>query len=146
MLLGSNLVRIKTCLINDSHNVLQNMLQTLIKKAGWSDSSGRSLSVLATFGSKKFTHYRNQVRSKVCLYCLQVYFYIGRSCVIWQLKSYVLQLYKMKYRLYHIFIWSSCMHVLAMIKFLYNICILCNVDNVGLYILLSIMYLYCKLK
>lgn len=43
----------------------QNMLQKLIKKAGWSDSSGRSLSVLATFGSKKFTHYRNQVRSKL---------------------------------------------------------------------------------
>ena len=46
------------------------MAQDLIKKAGWSRSTPHSVSVLASFGSKKFTHYRNQIRSKVCLYNL----------------------------------------------------------------------------
>ena len=46
------------------------MAQDLIKKAGWSGSTPHSVSVLASFGSKKFTHYRNQIRSKVCLYNL----------------------------------------------------------------------------
>ena len=46
------------------------MAQDLIKKAGWSGCTPHSVSVLASFGSKKFTHYRNQIRSKVCLYNL----------------------------------------------------------------------------
>nr|XP_022303907.1 uncharacterized protein LOC111111307 isoform X2 [Crassostrea virginica] len=52
--------------INFQDPDIQCMAQDLIKKAGWSRSTPHSVSVLASFGSKKFTHnYRNQIRSKL---------------------------------------------------------------------------------
>ena len=56
--------------MGDYYTILKCMTQDLIKKAGLSGSTPHSVSVLALFGSKKFTHYRNQIRSKVCLYNL----------------------------------------------------------------------------
>ncbi|XP_078318131.1 uncharacterized protein LOC111116773 [Crassostrea virginica] len=51
--------------INFQDPDIQCMAQDFIKKAGWSGSTPHSVSVLASFGSKKFTHYRNQIRSKL---------------------------------------------------------------------------------
>ncbi|XP_061192261.1 uncharacterized protein LOC133200485 [Saccostrea echinata] len=50
--------------INFQDQEIQGMLKDLANKAGWSDRSN-VLGVLSSFGSTKFTYYRNQIRAKL---------------------------------------------------------------------------------
>lgn len=133
------MVRIKTCLIKwYSYCFAEHV--TEINKKGW---LVRFLGeVIECFGYIWFKKVHSLQKSSQikgsCLYYLQVYFYIGRSCVKWQLKSYVLQLYKLEYHIYMI-----TMHVWSSFCIIFASCVTWIILD---YILLSSMYMYCKLK